>query len=121
MIQCRTDPLDTNWRTYRYGGASLLVQYHWRPDCHLIAELETWPSQRRKGHARLLLRYICDIADGEGVALTLSVCGDETNGGMTDEQLEVFYGSFGFAYGINFPGLWGGYMVRLPQDCYCGA
>lgn len=60
-----------------------------------ISDLATWPSERNKGHATALLREVCDEADKSATLLVLTPSAFGSDG-MTTEQLEAWYSTFGF-------------------------
>ncbi len=60
-----------------------------------LSSLATWPSERGKGHATVLMRQVCDQADEDKTLLLLSPKAF-SEGGPDSKKLESWYASFGF-------------------------
>lgn len=108
---------------YRFGGArcDVFLDYfesvlYQRPRVDYIGNLWTEGDQRRKGHARGVLRMIADEADANHVILAL-VCAPHDS--AIYQQIEDFYRSMGFVdlerLSNTFTGF-PGYMIRMPQE-----
>ncbi len=71
------------------------VNYGFEEGCAVVAALIVEPDRRRRGLATAAMAEVLDKADAAGLCLYLEPCGLE-RGGISNDQLTSFYGSFGF-------------------------
>jgi predicted GNAT family acetyltransferase len=75
----------------------------------IITAVEVTKNHRGEGHARSLMKAVCQDADEEGVTLLLSVSPSEPE--MSKPRLRRFYSDFGFTGMIEDEDA----MIRLPK------
>lgn len=104
--------MNTGRRQYKQA-ACRLAEPAWLPDdmrsgCLELVDLSS--DNPRKGHATALMHHICLEADASGKVLILSP--KPFADGLTQEQLEKWYGRFGFLMIQTEPAK---IMARQPQ------
>jgi ribosomal protein S18 acetylase RimI-like enzyme len=78
-------------------------------DLVYITRIVVPKALRGQGYGSMVLERACRDADNEGVTLHLQV---EASGGMTDDELILWYRRYGFEIWKNQKK----YMVRPPKD-----
>ena len=73
----------------------------------IIAKVYVAPNYRRQGYARRLLQFVCEVADGNGYTLRLSIQ-PQADRPMNMHQLRSFYQQFGFKGDVG--------MIREQQE-----
>jgi len=76
-----------------YESASVKLE-NWGDGRATLTSL--YSEERKLGHAKQLLRMVTNYADAHDLVLILEVGSDEQPDSLTNEQLFVFYGKFGF-------------------------
>ncbi len=79
-----------------FEGEGGCVSYGFEEGCAVVAALIVEPDRRRRGLATAAMAEVLDKADAAGLCLYLEPKGLEL-GGVSDDRLTSFYGSFGFA------------------------
>jgi ribosomal protein S18 acetylase RimI-like enzyme len=102
--------LDENGQPIR-ATATLM---HTGPKTSILTGIEVAYSLRGLGYGTKLLLKVIDDADKEGVTLLLSVTSDDSPHSLSNDELQKWYGDYGF-YEIEGRAGTGMTMQRLPK------
>ncbi len=83
----------TEIREFRYGHAVLTLNI-WDLTRATISDL--YSSDRKKGHATMVMKQTIEFADNHGMLLVLVAESYDEEDGLTTAQLIKFYQKFGF-------------------------
>lgn len=95
----RNEVSDDKWAGMGWQSAEVgptKVVFHRRPGMLTLGSIETDESARGKGLASKALEEFLSVADREKVAVALQAFPDEEGKGLSQKELEDWYGRYGF-------------------------